>query len=120
MSRSRASLPAMISPDERTETTLGTMPVRMRGPVRSITDTRLLVVPRSIPTMCDFDSPKSICRVDMKFFLDVSDEVGDIAAAIQRCADLIQRCGVTGFREQRLQFCVGLGKHGTEPSGGFG
>src|SRR5579864_4747989 len=94
---SRASEPAITSPDSVTDTTLGTMPERMRGPVRSITATRLLVVPRSMPTMRGLAWPKSICRVDIEFLFDLTDQVRYILAAIQSAANLVERRPVPRF-----------------------
>src|SRR5579864_5033363 len=87
---SRASEPAITSPDSVTDTTLGTIPERMRGPVRSITATRLLVVPRSIPTMRGLEWPKSICRVDIQFLFDFTHQIRHILAAIQGAANLVE------------------------------
>ena len=57
---------------------------RMRGPVRSITATRLLVVPRSMPTMRGLAWPKSICRVDIQFLFDIAQQVRHVLAAVQQ------------------------------------
>src|SRR5436190_22634495 len=84
---SRASDPAITSPDSFTDTTLGTMPERMRGPVRSITATRLLVVPRSIPTILGSAWPKSICRVDIQILFSVTHEIRDVPAETQEISD---------------------------------
>src|ERR1700733_5882924 len=98
----------MTSPEFLTETTLGTMPERIRGPVSSITATRLLVVPRSMPTIFEdfglpksisdgFASAKSICSVDIEVsswgqtLVNIAQQVGDVAAAIERAADFLQR-----------------------------
>src|SRR5436190_23200720 len=87
---SRASDPAITSPDSVTDTTLGTMPERIRGPVRSMTATRLLVVPRSIPTILGSAWPKSICRVDIQFLFDITHQVRHILAPIQHRANLVE------------------------------
>src|SRR6185369_7828260 len=94
ISISRASAPAITSPDSVTDTTLGTIPERIRGPVRSITAMRLLVVPRSMPTMRGLAWPKSICRVDIQFFLDIAQQVRYVLAAIQHRANLFQHGGI--------------------------
>src|ERR1700693_621195 len=101
---SRASAPAITSPDSATDTTLGTMPERRRGPVSSITATRLLVVPKSIPTMGDFSVPKSIWKDIFHFF----DQIFDISAAIKQGPHLVQ----VGRRGERL---VDRISHGDEP-----
>src|SRR5579862_6919556 len=135
---SRASLPAITSPASETETTLGTMPERMRGPVSSITATRLLVVPRSIPTILGCESPecpappKSICIVviqcrhsmwlsngDIQFLRSVPHQVGDVAPAIQSAANFIQHGPVTRdviSRERSLHRPVNLAEHSVKPS----
>src|SRR5689334_25407983 len=95
-SMSRASAPAITSPEGVTDTTLGTIPERIRGPVRSITATRLLVVPRSMPTMRGSAWPKSICRVDIQFLFDVAQQVRHVLAAIQHRANLVQH-GLVGL-----------------------
>src|SRR5579862_7464459 len=105
MSISRASAPAITSPDSVTDTTLGTIPERMRGPVRSITATRLLVVPRSMPTMRGSAWPKSICSVDIQFLFDVAQEVRHVLAAIERRANLIKHRPILRFVIAREQAC---------------
>src|SRR5712691_7732889 len=87
---SRASEPAITSPLGAADTTLGIIPDRIRGPVSSITATRLLVVPRSIPTIFELDSPKSIWSVDIQFLFDFPYQVRDVAAAVQDRANLIE------------------------------
>src|ERR1700676_1214314 len=115
---SRASAPAITSPDGATETTLGTIPERMRGPVRSITATRLLVVPRSIPTIRGLAWPKSICRVDIQFLFDLTHQVRHIFAAIQRRANPVQH-GWVGLLvmtcEKIGQAHISVAQHAHEP-----
>src|SRR5579862_6261574 len=114
MSISRASAPAITSPDSVTDTTLGTIPERMRGPVRSITATRLLVVPRSMPTMRGLAWPKSICRVDIQFLFDIAQQVRHVLATIERRANLIQHGLVRALVvacEQAGQVCIRFAQH---------
>src|SRR5580700_3929780 len=70
------------------------MPERMRGPVSSITATRLLVVPKSMPTIGDFSFPKSIWKDIFHF----SDQVSNVPPAVEQCANLFQ----VGCRGQGL------------------
>src|SRR5579864_4990168 len=83
-SMSRASAPAITSPEGVTDTTLGTIPERILGPVSSITATKLLVVPRSIPTIFDSVFPKSIWKGDIQFLPGSAHVVRDISADIEQ------------------------------------
>src|SRR6266404_1438313 len=103
----------MTSPFSATETTLGTIPDRMRGPVSSITATRELVVPRSMPTMRGF-SPKSIWNVDMQFLFDFPNQVVDVSPAIQRGSNLFKDRrpgGIVVFYEQIEKLAIDGGSH---------
>src|ERR1035437_2161264 len=91
---SRASAPAITSPDSLTETTLGTIPDKMRGPVNSITATRLLVVPKSIPTIGDFSVPKSIWKDIFHF----SDQISNVPPPVEQRPNFFE----VGRRGQRL------------------
>src|SRR6185369_2391646 len=118
ISISRASAPAITSPDSVTDTTLGTIPERIRGPVRSITATRLLVVPRSMPTMRGLAWPKSICRVDIQFLFDVAQQVRHVLSAIQHRANLVEHGLVRLFVitcEETGQACIRFAEHAREP-----
>src|SRR5512143_3010845 len=118
MSISRASAPAITSPDSVTDTTLGTIPESMRGPVRSITATRLLVVPRSIPTMRGLAWPQSICSVDIQFLLYIPHEIRQVFASILRRAHLVPHGSVwllvVSYGEAG-QARVGVAQHAGEP-----
>src|SRR5579862_1633366 len=106
---SRASAPAITSPDGVTDTTLGTIPDRIRGPVSSITATRLLVVPRSIPTIFDSVFPKSISNVDIQFLFNIPDQVRNVSPAVQRTSHRLQQRSVLGrvvLGEQRRQSVI--------------
>src|ERR1700722_20520905 len=95
---SRASAPAITSPDSVTETTLGTMPERMRGPVSSITATKLFVVPKSMPTIGDFSFPKSIWKDIFHF----SDKVSDVSPAIEQPPNFFEVSAISRRRERHV------------------
>src|ERR1700680_3663435 len=82
----------MTSPAGVTDTTLGTIPERIRGPVSSITATRLLVVPRSIPTIFDSVFPKSIWKGDMEFLPGDAEVVREISVDIQQVTRRNDQC----------------------------
>src|SRR5271170_3754838 len=112
-SMSRASAPAITSPLGVTATTLGTIPDRMRGPVSSITATRLLVVPRSMPIIGDLrPSPKSICRLDIRFQFLVyfAHQIRHIFPPVQRPADFIEQ----QTRRRSIVFFKQPGKRGID------
>src|SRR6202035_5807803 len=103
MSSSRAGLPTTISPDGLIDTTLGTSlspsaPGIIFGPVRSMKATRLLVVPRSMPTTRSV-VPKSIsmsgCGLwdvggGRQGFVDFAHKIQDIFPTVQHAPDLRQ------------------------------
>src|SRR5579864_4362255 len=89
---SRASAPAITSPEGVTDTTLGTIPESILGPVNSITATRLLVVPRSIPTIFDSVFPKSIWKGDIQFLTGGAHVVRDISADIEQVTRGSDQC----------------------------
>src|SRR5512140_1272906 len=83
----------------------------MRGPVRSMKATRLLVVPRSMPTMRgSWIALKSICsRSDILF--QFPDQGRYVAAAVQQAADFDEEIAVAGLvvgREYAIQIRVDL------------
>src|SRR5215472_10167576 len=96
MSSSRARFPTTISPDSLTETTLGTSlspsaPGMILGPVRSMKATRLLVVPRSMPTTRSL-VPKSIWNIETlgrweKCRLHLHQKILDVFSAVQQGTD---------------------------------
>src|SRR6266852_5041343 len=94
---SRASAPAITSPEGVTDTTLGTIPERILGPVSSITATRLLVVPRSIPTIFDSVFPKSIWKGDMEFLPGDAEVVREVPVDIEQVTSRTDQCGTHIF-----------------------
>src|SRR5580698_9314962 len=130
MSSSRAGLPTTTSPPGAIDTTLGTnlspsSPGIILGPVRSMNATKLLVVPRSIPTICP-DDVKSISMLvagcwllvaGFERLLNLGHEVEDVLATVQHIPDLSQyipRLRRVVFHKQRRQFLIGRGQHTRE------
>src|SRR5450432_2465695 len=96
----RAGLPTVISPAGETETMLGTSlapssPGMTRGAPESMMATRLLVVPRSMPTMWS-EEPKSICST---MGLHLFYKIADVLAAVQEGADFRMRVRGEGLLE---------------------
>src|SRR5258706_1448336 len=117
---SRASAPAITSPEGVTDTTLGTIPERILGPVNSITATRLLVVPRSIPTIFDSVFPKSIWKGDIQFLPGGAEVVREVSMDIQEVACRTDQCRPHIFvpvvqLEQPSQCCIGFFSHLENP-----
>src|SRR5712671_6050801 len=117
ISSCRARLPTMISPFGESDTTLGTSlspssPLKTSGRVRFMHATRLLVVPRSIPTTLPILS-NSIWNIGLGY------KIRYVLPAVQEPSNGRERVAIAGcvpLAKGLLQFGINFAPHAFELS----